>query len=157
MNAELEMYLDFRKHIDTLCFHGIQKEAGTGYHRIWCGGELAGFLMVINGYVDAIYVKPEYRRQGCGRAAVVNFLISGGHIKSLHILNNNKPAKAFWESLFDLKVENMTEIDTLYRVSWPKQTLINALHKRLGPSDTYWVLRSYLLKLAGMDDGENKE
>lgn len=127
MDVELEMYLDFRKHLDTLCFHTIQKEAGAGYKRIMCGEELAGFLIVINGYVDAIYVKPEYRRQGLGRDAIVSFLISGGHIDSLHILNNNKQAKAFWESLFELKVVSKTAVETLYQVTQPKQPLIEAL------------------------------
>lgn len=154
MNAELDMYLDFRKHIDTLCFRNIQKEAGTGYQRIWCGEELAGFLIVINGYVDAIYVKPEYRRQGLGRSAIVNFLICGGCIKALHILNNNEPAKAFWESLFELKEDNGTAVDTLYHVILPKQSLIDALSKRLNATDLYWFLHDRLRKLVGLDEGK---
>jgi GNAT superfamily N-acetyltransferase len=140
MDTELEMYLDFRKHIDTLCFRNIQKEAGTGYQRIMCGEELVGFLIVINGYVDAIYVKPEYRRMGLGRDAIVNFLISGGQIKSLHILNNNEPAKVFWESLFELKEDNRTAVDTLYQVFSPKQALISALSKKLDATDLFRLL-----------------
>ena len=127
MDTDLEMYLEFRKHLDMLCFPEIVRH--SDYQHIMCGEALAGFLLVEQRYVTALYVKPEYRRKGLGRKAVVTFLAKGGQMEPLHILNNNKPAKKFWNSLFDLNIEAENDIETLYRIYRMKPSLIAEVSK----------------------------
>jgi ribosomal protein S18 acetylase RimI-like enzyme len=75
-----------------------------------------GFLIVINGYVDGIYVMPEHRRKGIAKKAVMDYLKSGGVINRLHIIRTNTPALKFWESIFVLEPENDCPVDVLYHI-----------------------------------------
>ena len=70
--------------------------------------------MVIDGYVECIYVLPEYRRLGLGKKAVQDYMSSGGEIEKLHIIKTNYIAKKFWENLFSLEEIDTSPCDSLY-------------------------------------------
>lgn len=117
-SLEQEMYLAFRETVDRLCFPDLRKWSvdSDGYRLIMCDGKPVGFLMVIDKYVNGIYVMPEHRRKGLARKAVMQFIADGGEIETLHIVHGNKTAQAFWKSLFKLKKIDSCPTDTLYRV-----------------------------------------
>lgn len=123
--ALLEMYLAFRKTIDDYCFPLIKEWATKqkGFITLYdnndnerVGHNPVGFLIVIDGYVDGIYVMPEHRRKGIAKKAVMDYLKSGGVITRLHIIRTNTPALNFWKSIFVLEPENDCPVDVLYRV-----------------------------------------
>jgi len=111
---ELDMFVNFRRELDVLAFPLI-KEIGD-YREIKYNNETVGFLMVVNGYVDSIYVEPMYRRKGLARCAVMNYLMDGKIIDRLHIINTNKTAFNFWNNIFKLEQLEQNNVDTLYRV-----------------------------------------
>jgi predicted acetyltransferase len=117
-NLEQEMYLAFRETVDRLCFPDLRKWSvdSDGYRLIMYDGKPVGFLMVIDKYVNGIYVMPEHRRKGLARKAVMQFIADGGEIETLHIVRGNNTAQAFWKSLFKLKKIDSCPTDTLYRV-----------------------------------------
>ena len=124
--ALLDMYLAFRKTIDDYCFPLI-KELSTkqkGFITLYDNNDNddvakrkpVGFLIVIDGYVDGIYVMPEHRRKGIAKKAVMDYLKRGGVITRLHIIRTNTPALNFWKSIFVLDTENDCPVDVLYNV-----------------------------------------
>lgn len=124
-----EMYIAFRKTMDDYCFPLI-KEWSTkqeGFITLYDENDdkskrkPVGFLIVIDGYVDGIYVIPEHRRKGIAKKAVMDYLKSGGVITRLHIIRTNTPALNFWKSIFVLEPENDCPVDVLYRVVRRKQ------------------------------------
>ena len=123
---EQQMFLDFRKELDTMCFPVLEKWAersrkGT-MKTMYCNDQKAGFLMVIDGYVEGIYVKPEYRRQGIAEQAVKDYVDNGGLIDRLHIIKGNDPAWKFWHKLFDLIIIDECDVDRLYSVERKRWT-----------------------------------
>lgn len=122
--ALLEMYLAFRKTIDDYCFPLIKEWATKqeGFITLYDENDdkskhnPVGFLIVIDGYVDGIYVIPEHRRKGIAKKAVMDYLKSGGVITRLHIIRTNTPALNFWKSIFVLEPENDCPVDVLYNV-----------------------------------------
>lgn len=119
-----EMYIAFRKTMDDYCFPLI-KEWSTkqeGFITLYDENDdkskrnPVGFLIVIDGYVDGIYVKPDYRRKGIAKKAVMDYLKRGGVITRLHIIRTNTLALNFWKSIFILEPENDCPVDVLYRV-----------------------------------------
>ena len=118
MNEYLELYHAFRYDIDELCGGKIIElaRADGGFREIRSGNELVGFLIAINGYIEGLYIKPEYRRQGFGRKAVLSFIRQGGRVEHLHIVNDNKIARKFWFSIFELRKIESTPIDTFYEI-----------------------------------------
>ena len=122
--ALLEMYLAFRKTVDNYCFPLIKEWATKqkGFITLYDDNDdkdkrkPVGFLIVIDDYVDGIYVKPDYRRKGIAKKAVMDYLKSGGVITRLHIIRTNTPALNFWKSIFVLEHENDCPVDVLYRV-----------------------------------------
>lgn len=119
-----EMYVEFRKTMDDYCFPLIKEWATKqeGFITLYDDNDdkakrkPVGFLIVIDGYVDGIYVMPEHRRKGIAKKAVMDYLKSGGMINRLHIIRTNTPALKFWKSIFVLKPENDCPVDVLYRV-----------------------------------------
>lgn len=119
-----EMYLAFRKTVDNYCFPLIKEWATEqeGFITLYDDNDdkakrkPVGFLIVIDGYVDGIYVMPEHRRKGIAKKAVMDYLKSGGVITQLHIIRTNTPALNFWKSIFVLEPENDCPVDVLYRV-----------------------------------------
>ena len=122
--ALLEMYLAFRNTVDNYCFPLIKEWATKqeGFVTLYDDNDdmtkrnPVGFLIVIDGYVDGIYVIPEHRRKGIAKKAVMDYLKSGGVITRLHIIRINTPALNFWKSIFVLEPENDCPVDVLYNV-----------------------------------------
>ena len=115
-NTDLNMYLDFRATVDKYCFPLLKKWAGKNLIEIKHEDKVVGFLMVIDRYVEGIYVLPEYRRQGLAKKAVQDYIRSGGIIEKLHIIKTNDVAKKFWKNLFILKEIDSCPSDSLYFV-----------------------------------------
>lgn len=115
-NTDLNMYLDFRATVDKYCFPLLKKWAGKNFREIKYDDKVVGFLMVIDRYVEGIYVMPEYRRQGLAKKAVQDYIRSGGIIEKLHIIKTNDVAKKFWKNLFILKEIDSCPSDSLYFV-----------------------------------------
>ena len=115
---EQEMCPEFREAIVQSCFPDLRKGSVVpdGYRLIMWDGTLVGFLMVIDKYVNGIYVMPEYRRKGLARKAVMQFIADGGEIETLRIVRGDRTAHAFWKSLFNLKKIDSCPTDILYRV-----------------------------------------
>lgn len=116
--SELEMYLEFRKEIDTLFFPKFKKN-NTFFPLIDKEkAEYIGFMLVENkyDYIDALYVRPQYRRRGYGKKIVASYISVYGMPQELRILNNNKVALKFWNSIFDLKPLEDNGYDTLYYI-----------------------------------------
>lgn len=123
MNKGLEMYLDFRRTLDLLCYpllHTWSIDDGD-YIKIEHENKFIGFMMIINGYVEAIYVEPAYRRKGLAKKTVVDYLHNGGNIQTLHIVKGNLPAIAFWNNIFDMHKINECPVDVLYQVDGLKE------------------------------------
>lgn len=112
---EREMYFRFRNEIDSYVLP-ILIENGAIFKRIEVRKQLVGYLMVINGYIDGLFVSPGYRRQGLGKKAVMEYIQDYGLPKSLHIVNTNKVAKKFWHSIFKMRMLEKNEIDTLWEI-----------------------------------------
>lgn len=114
---DLEMYIAFRNELDAMEFPRMVGEPQISYMTIECDGFDVGFLLVNKGYVIGIYIKPEYRRRGLARDAVIEYLKNGGIINRLEILDCNIIARYFWESLFDLKPERYSVTSIVFRAS----------------------------------------
>lgn len=122
----MELYHDFRYAIDEYAFPNIKKwaEDGGTFKVIEIDGAIVGFLAVIGGYVEGIYVHPEYRRRGLARQAVLEYIENGGEIGSLHIVKGNKTAEKFWRSIFFLEKDDLAPdnpVDTFYTVKGLKK------------------------------------
>lgn len=115
-DRNLQLYRQFRDEIDHYCFPLLKEMAGDNYIEIKYEDKVVGFLIVVCGYVDGLYVEPEYRGKGLAKQAVLNYLNNGGYINTLHIVNNNDVAKKFWNSILNLEVLDSSPVDTLYRV-----------------------------------------
>ena len=112
---ERELYFRFRNEIDSYVLP-ILIENGAIFKRIEVRKQLVGYLMVINGYIDGLFVSPGYRREGLGKKAVMEYIQDYGLPKSLHIVNTNKVAKKFWHSIFKMRMLEKNEIDTLWEI-----------------------------------------
>lgn len=117
-SADEEMYHKFRKEIDTMSFHRLASwatETGT-YRQIEYGTSTIGFIMIIDGYVEGIYVEPQWRRGHRAKRAVLDCIKDGIKIDKLHIVKGNQAAQAFWNSIFDLEIIDENIVDRLYEV-----------------------------------------
>lgn len=80
-------------------------------------GKIVGMVGGLTDYIDCVYVKPEYRRRGLARQAVLKFV--EGNLDygiRLHIINNNNVAYDFWSKIFELKKIGTNAVDTLYEI-----------------------------------------
>lgn len=112
---ERELFFTFRNEIDSYVFP-ILMENGAIFKRIEVRKQLVGFLMVTDGYIEGLYIKPFYRRQGLGRKAILEYINEHGLPERLHIVNTNKVAKKFWHSIFKMRMLEKNEIDTLWEI-----------------------------------------
>jgi len=112
---EREMYFRFRNEIDSYVLP-ILIENGAIFRRIEVRKQLVGYLMVIDGYIDGLFVLPGYRRQGLGKKAVMEYIQEYGLPERLHIVNTNKTAKKFWHSIFNMRMLETNEVDTLWEI-----------------------------------------
>jgi predicted acetyltransferase len=123
MVTDEKMYHEFRNEIDSYCFPLLQKWAKqTGCYRyIMYEGEVVGFLMVIDKYIEGIYVEPEYRRKGLARQAILDYIKDGNNVEKLHIVRSNNTAYKFWNSIFELHEINSNICDVLYYIARVKE------------------------------------
>lgn len=112
---ERELFYQFRGEIDSYVLP-ILLENGAIFKRIEVRKQLVGYLMVIKGYIDGLYVKPAYRRQGLGKKAVMEYIQEYGLPERLHIVNTNNTAKKFWHSIFNMRMLETNEVDTLWEI-----------------------------------------
>lgn len=112
---ERELYFRFRNEIDSYVLP-ILIENGAIFKRIEVRKQLVGYLMVIDGYIDGLFVSPGYRREGLGKKAVLEYIQDYGLPERLHIVNTNKVAKKFWHSIFKMRMLEKNEIDTLWEI-----------------------------------------
>ena len=112
----LSMYLSFRRYLDCICFENLKRMSGNGFIEIKHQNNIVGFLMIIDDYIDAIYVLPEYRRLGLAKKAVLDAWNNGVRMKTLHIVNGNTIAESFWNSIFNLSLQHANLADSLYYI-----------------------------------------
>lgn len=79
--------------------------------------EVVGIIVGYSDYIDNIFIKPEHRRKGIAKEAVLAY-VEGNLDKGIkfHMLNSNEEGLAFFNSLFELKVIHIGAIDTLYEI-----------------------------------------
>ena len=116
------LYLNFREEIDRLFIPDFLKymvdviPIGEGAEiGIMCIARCDTWL-----YIDCLYICPEYRRQGLGKRAVLDWYKKQNEEIRLHIINNNTVALKFWQSIFELQEIEIGEIDTLFRIKRAK-------------------------------------
>jgi ribosomal protein S18 acetylase RimI-like enzyme len=123
MENDLAMYMDFRKVIEEFCYPLLKEWSGEGYVEIKDGDDVVGFMMVLdNYYVNALYVKPDSRRKGLAKRAVLDYIKQGGKITQLHIVKTNKVALKFWKSIFKLRKVDESPVDILYEIKGMKES-----------------------------------
>lgn len=86
-------------------------------------GKNVGFIIVINGYVEGIYVKDEYRRHGIARSGIVQHVKKYGMPEMVHIINSDEDGKGFWNKFFKLQPIKRNPVETLYKINGWKNTL----------------------------------
>lgn len=114
----IEYYKAFRKELDEMCVPSTVDWLTV--NPIMADGKIVGFMGIIEGfpdYIDSIYVLPEYRRKGLAKKAVEDFIGEDNpRGVQLVIINNNEPAKKFWNSLFELREVQSNPVDTCYEI-----------------------------------------
>ena len=117
----LALYLDFRKEIDRICVPEILKCVSR--NPIFYEDKQVGLFCYAaeptHIYIDCLYIEPEYRRKGLAKKSMELFYecFNDREIR-LHIVNENKAAYDFWNSVFVLKPIEHNFVDTLYKVVW---------------------------------------
>lgn len=114
----LKHYLKFRKEIDQICVPEIFKCVKT-IPICYNNKQVGIFCYAIqptHTYIDCIYVEPEYRKKGLATKTVLDFDNAIYDEIRLHIINKNKVAHDFWNSIFDLEEIESNAVDTLYKV-----------------------------------------
>jgi ribosomal protein S18 acetylase RimI-like enzyme len=112
----LDMYLQFRQELDKIWVPLLLDRLECVEH-IVCDGKTVGMVAGEIGYIDCVYVLPEYRRKGLAKRAVLEWYARYGEPSTrLHIINNNETAKKFWNNLFQLKPLEVNITDTLYEI-----------------------------------------
>ena len=119
LDEKTKLYLDFRAELDRICVPEILKVVET--LTIAFENKSIGLFCVANcehwKYIDCIYIQPEYRRKHIGADVIKCWYKENKDCEvRLHIINNNKPALEFWNSIFHLQAMEENVIDTLYRV-----------------------------------------
>ena len=116
-NKITDLYLQFRQELDKMCVPIIVEQVLKSIIPIQYDGKVVGMIGGFTDYIDCLYVLPEYGHKGLAKRAALDFVKGNLHYGiRLHIINNNEPAKAFWNSLFELKEIGSNEVDTLYEI-----------------------------------------
>lgn len=102
MSVLLDLYLKFRRELDLIEFESLKQMVDV--KRITYCRKQVGFLIVRDdGFIEGIYVKPNYRRRGLATKAVRDYLKSGKYkVYRVGILDDNSAAHNFWNKLFFL-------------------------------------------------------
>jgi len=161
------MYHEFRHEIDSFVLPILVKMTASGglARLIIRGGRPAGFLLVEDGRIDGIYVRPEFRRMGLASEAVYGYIRENPGkepeelMQTLRIVNTDRAAKRFWFSIFKMHKEGENEVDTLYRIDGLKDRMKDLVKKMTarqdiesGPEDNRSAIRG-----VGIGKGEGKE
>lgn len=112
----IDLYKSFREELDEMCIPLIIDEL-PHIEPIRTDGKIVGMVAGSDSYIDCVYIKPNYRRKGLARKAVLGFV--NGKIDKvirLHIINDNDVAYDFWNNLFELKEIGRNVVDTLYEI-----------------------------------------
>lgn len=112
----INMYLEFRKELDRICVPKIL-ESSLNVIDIEYEGKKVGILCTDNNYIDCVYIFPEYRRKGLAKKAILDWYNSLENKQvQFHVINENKTAKKFWESIFELELIEFDTICALYEI-----------------------------------------
>jgi len=114
----VELYLKFRQELDEICVPVILETLECVEYIVY-DGKTVGIVGGNVGYIDIVYVLPEYRRKGFAKTAVLewyNRYKAKYENTRLHIINNNIPALKFWGNIFELWAIGQNEIETLYEI-----------------------------------------
>ena len=112
----IDLYKSFRSELDEMCVPLLINDLRI-MHPIIADGKTVGMIGGFTDYIDCLYVIPEYRRRGLARKAVLEYV--EGNLNygiRLHIINNNKVAKKFWHSIFELQKIGSNPIDSMYEI-----------------------------------------
>ena len=117
MSKLLEQYLNFKRELDLIEFEPLL--ALCDVKRIMFDGKQVGFMLVRDdGFLDSIYVQPEFRRKGLATKAVTDYLKSGKYkIDRLGIIDNNTAAMNFWKKIFNMRIVEDYGTYKVYSVS----------------------------------------
>ena len=114
----VELYLKFREELDKICVPVILDNLSCVEYIVY-HGKTVGMVGGNLGYIDIVYVLPEYRRKGLAKQAVLKwynkYKVPYENTR-FYIINNNIPALKFWESIFDLWEIVHNEVDSLYEI-----------------------------------------
>ena len=126
--TDCELYAKFRSEIETMYAPYILKECKEKGHilSVTEDDKKVGLLVVNDGYVDGLYVLPEYRKKGYARKLVLEYVEKYGMLLDLHIMNTNTVARDFWESIFELEPVEINHIDTYYKIKSLKKGNTNS-------------------------------
>lgn len=113
--TDLEAYLAFRKEIDTMFYSEFKKWTNILTKKDK-EGQTYALLIVEDGYIDCLWVSPEYRGKGIGYELVMEYIEEYEMPKTLRILNNNPNAQRFWNEIFDIREISSNPYDTLYLI-----------------------------------------
>ena len=120
--TKVDLYLKFRAELDKI-WVPVWVGLMDCVELICCDDKLVGMVCGDLGYIDVVYVLPEYRRKGLAKTAVLEWwkrYKSADQNTHLHIINNNEVALRFWNSLFVLREVEKSETDTLYEILMAK-------------------------------------
>ena len=121
-NKEVELYLMFREELDKICVPEILKINHPKL--IKRNDEVVGLFCASPDYIDCIYILPEHRRKGIAKETVLeHWRENKDYDMRLHIINKNRPALRFWNSIFNLVEIGSNDIDTLYRIMSEKEAV----------------------------------
>ena len=109
------MYINFRNEIESMYAPHIFKSCDE-IISIKENNEQIGLLLVKDKYIQSFYIKPEYRRKGYGKKAILDYINQYGMPTDLTILNTNYPALDFWNNIFILEPVDVNPIDTYYKI-----------------------------------------
>ena len=85
--------------------------------QITLDGKVVGIIGGYSDYIDCLYIKPEYRRRGLAKEAVLKYI--NGKIDEgirFYLLNDNEEGLAFWNSICELKTVRGNSVVTLYEI-----------------------------------------
>lgn len=120
-----DMYvIDFRTEIEAMYALHIFKSCDEVIS-IKENNEEIGLLLVKDKYIQSFYIKPEYRRKGYGKKAILDYIKQYGMLTDLTILNTNYTALDFWNSIFVLEPIDVNPIDTYYKIVSLKDGVLN--------------------------------
>ncbi|MFM4705298.1 GNAT family N-acetyltransferase [Aeromonas bivalvium] len=112
--------------VDASVWWKAQEELRTRYleqARIWVheeGGELQGFIALVDDYLAALFVRPERQGQGVGHALLQ---AAKGEARSLHarVFTENEPAVRFYRQhgfIIDGETQDPLTGHGQYRMHW---------------------------------------